>query len=87
MKLQAIPPVDGSFRPRVDVMTEEQQPQQSKFRSRWLNAEGIPTCPACGCHEFRVRDSEPWKHGVKERYRVCNKCGLPTPKTAEAFEE
>lgn len=40
-----------------------------------LNADGVPTCPDCGCQDFRVTNSLHWEAGQKRRYRVCRHCG------------
>ncbi len=77
-------PVIETFQPRISVMDDANESPQHPFRSKWVNVEGVPTCPQCGCHEFSVRDSEPWMNGAKPRYRVCDQCGLPA-KTEEKF--
>jgi hypothetical protein len=43
---------------------------------KFVDEDGIPTCPECGCQHFRVRDSEPWGPDGKVRYRTCDHCGF-----------
>jgi len=43
----------------------------------YLDADGVLTCPGCGCQEFRVVNSYQWSDGKKRRRRVCSHCQLP----------
>lgn len=74
LPLQAIPPIE-SFRPMISIMTPSDDSEQSPA-SKFLDSDGRLTCPACGCHEFRTPDSEPWINGNKRRYRQCRHCKL-----------
>lgn len=72
MKLRAVPSVER-FEPRIAVMDEQQEPQAE---SKYLDANGVLTCPTCKCQEFKTPDSEPWERGFKRRYKSCVGCGL-----------
>jgi len=43
----------------------------------YLDAQGVLTCPGCGCQEIRVVNSYQWSDGKKRRRRVCSHCQLP----------
>ena len=39
-----------------------------------LDAEGRLTCPDCGCQEFTIYRTKPWRNGEKTRERECTHC-------------
>lgn len=40
----------------------------------YLDAEGVLTCPRCGCQDFSVYRTYDWQDGKKLRKRECNNC-------------
>ncbi len=55
----------------------------------YLDANGVPTCPQCGCQDTRVETTYPWHDGRKRRRRYCknNNCGWAFPCSVEVFDE
>lgn len=67
-------------------MIQDREPAKLPY---YLDEDGIPTCPKCGCQDTKVTHSMKWDTGVKVRRRVCNNehCGWVFPRTIEVFDE
>jgi len=55
----------------------------------YLDEDGIPTCPKCGCKDTKVTHSLGWSQRGYQRRRVCNNdnCGWVFPRSVETFDE
>ncbi len=68
------------------MMTEERRIVQITSNT---DAEGIPTCPHCGCQQSEVTNTYPWSNGTSRRRRVCSNCDLPfhTVQPSESIDD
>ena len=55
----------------------------------YLDENGTPTCPKCGCQDTKVTHSYGWGEKGYRRRRVCanERCGWPFPASVEVFDE
>ena len=53
----------------------------------YLDENGVPTCPKCGCQDTKVTHSYGWQADGKRRRRVCTNCRWVFPPSVEVFDE